>query len=140
MLQDFMGLVFLGLVFKIHVTTFLKTRYLDKFSPLLKQCSKGVEFKILQHLSAETMKKELNLFPPNYFFVIVLCKGFLGGFPGGSGGKVSACNAEDLGSISGSGRSHGEGNGNPLQYSCLENSMDGGAQQAVVHGITKSRI
>ena len=46
-------------------------------------------------------------------------------FPGGSDGKVSAYNAEDLGSIPGSGRSPGEGNGNPLQYSCLENSKDG---------------
>ena len=49
------------------------------------------------------------------------------GFPGGSDGKASACNAGDLGSIPGLGRSHGEGNGNPLQYSCLENSMDWGA-------------
>ena len=46
------------------------------------------------------------------------------GFPGGSEGKVSACNAGDLGLIPGSGRSPGEGNGNPLQYSCLENPMD----------------
>ena len=46
--------------------------------------------------------------------------------------KVSACNAGDLGSIPGSGRSPGEGNGNPLQYSCLENPMDGGAWQATV--------
>ena len=49
------------------------------------------------------------------------------GFPGGSDGKVSACNVGDPGSISGSGRSPGEGNGNPLQYSCLENPMDGRA-------------
>ena len=48
-------------------------------------------------------------------------------FPGGSEGKASVCNAGDLGSIPGSGRSPGEGSGNPLQYSCLENSMDGGA-------------
>ena len=46
------------------------------------------------------------------------------GFPGGSDGKESACNAEDPGSISGSGRFPGEGKGNPLQYSCLENSID----------------
>ena len=46
------------------------------------------------------------------------------GFPGGSEGKASGCNAGDLGSIPGSGRSPGEGNGNPLQYSCLENPMD----------------
>ena len=56
-----------------------------------------------------------------------------------SDGKASACNVEDLGSIPGSGRSPGEGNGNPLQYSCLENSMDGGTWQATVHGIAKSR-
>ena len=52
----------------------------------------------------------------------------IGCFPGGPDGKVSAHNAGDLGSIPGSGRSPGEGNGNPLQYSCLENAiMDGGA-------------
>ena len=49
------------------------------------------------------------------------------GFPGGSDGKASACNAGDPGSMSGSGRSPGEGNGPPLQYSCLENPMYGGA-------------
>ena len=49
------------------------------------------------------------------------------GFPGSSDDKESACNAGDPGSIPGSGRSPGEGNGNPLQYSCLENSMDRGA-------------
>ena len=48
-------------------------------------------------------------------------------FPGGSDGKESACNVGDLGSIPGTGRSPGEGNGNPLQYSCLENPMDGGS-------------
>ena len=46
------------------------------------------------------------------------------GFPGGSDGKASACSVGDLGSIPGMGRSPGEGNGNPLQYSCLENSVD----------------
>ena len=49
------------------------------------------------------------------------------GFPGGLEGKASACNAGDWGLIPGSGRSPGEGNGNPLQYFCLENPMDGGA-------------
>ena len=61
------------------------------------------------------------------------------GFPCGLDGKASACNAGDLGSIPGSGRSPGEGNGNPLQYSCLENSMDGGAWWTTVHGVAKSR-
>ena len=60
------------------------------------------------------------------------------GFPGGSDGKQSACNAGDPGLIPGSGRPPGEENDNPLQYSCLENPMDGGAQQATVHGITRS--
>ena len=60
-------------------------------------------------------------------------------FPGGSDGKASAYNAEDPGSNPGSGRSSGEGNGNPLQYSCLENPMDGGAWYATVHGVAKSR-
>ena len=58
--------------------------------------------------------------------------------PGGSEGKASACNAGDPGSIPGSRRSPGEGNGNPLQYSCLENPMDRGAWKATVHGVTDS--
>ena len=53
--------------------------------------------------------------------------------------KCSACITGDPGSIPGLGRSSGEGNGNPLQYSCLENSMDGGAWWATVHGVAKSR-
>ena len=57
-----------------------------------------------------------------------------GGFPGGAEVKASACNVGDLGPIPGSGRSPGEGNGNPLQYSCLKNPMDRGAWQATVHG------
>ena len=61
------------------------------------------------------------------------------GFPGGSDGKASVHNMEDLGSIPGLGRSPGEGNGNPLQYLCLENPMDGGAWEATVHGVAKSR-
>ena len=60
------------------------------------------------------------------------------GFPCGSEVKASACNMGDPGLIPGSGRSPGEGNGNPLQYSCLENFMDREALQATVHGVTKS--
>ena len=60
------------------------------------------------------------------------------GFFGGLGGKESACSAGDPGSVLGSGRFPGEGNGYPLQYSCLENSMDRGAWQAIVHGVAKS--
>ena len=60
-------------------------------------------------------------------------------FPGDSDGKESDCSEEDAGSIPGLGRSPGEANGNTLQYSCLEDSMDRGAWQATVHGVTKSR-
>ena len=60
------------------------------------------------------------------------------GFSGGSGGKESACNAGDQGSIPWSERSLGEGKGNPFQYSCLENSKDRGAWWATVHGVTES--
>ena len=60
------------------------------------------------------------------------------GFPGGSDGKVSAHNVGDPGSIPGLGRSPGEGNGHPFQYSCLENPMDRGSWQATVHGVAKS--
>ena len=61
------------------------------------------------------------------------------GFPDGSDGKASVCNAGHLGSIPGSGRSPGEGNGNPLQYFSLENLMDRGAWQVIVHGVTRVR-
>ena len=59
------------------------------------------------------------------------------GFPCSSVGKESACNAGDQDSIPGSGRSPGEGNGNPLQYSCLENPMDRGDWQATVYGVAR---
>ena len=84
---------------------------------------------------------DLRTFPAscemNFFFFG--CAVQLEGFPGGSEDKVSACNAGDLGLIPGLGRSPGEGNGNPLQYSCLENPMDRGAWRATVHGVAKSR-
>ena len=60
------------------------------------------------------------------------------GFPDGSDSKESACSAGDPGLIPWLGRYPGEGNDNPLQYTCLENSMDRGAWQATVHGVTKS--
>ena len=59
------------------------------------------------------------------------------GFPHSSVGKESSCNAGDLGSIPGSGRSPGEGNSNPFQYSCLENPIDRGAWQSTVHGVAR---
>ena len=61
-------------------------------------------------------------------------------FPGGSAGEESVCNVGDLGSIPRLGRSPGEGNNYPFQYSCLENSMDRGAWWATVHRTTKNRI
>ena len=66
--------------------------------------------------------RALGFFPPSFSFVL-----FSTGFSGGLDGKASACNVGDPGSIPGSGRSPGEGHGNPLQYSCLENSTDGKA-------------
>ena len=60
-------------------------------------------------------------------------------FPSGSASKESACNAGDVGSIPGLGRSPGEGNGNPLQYCCLGNPMDRGAWQVTILGVAKSR-
>ena len=61
------------------------------------------------------------------------------GFPVGSVGKESACIAEDLGLIPGLGRSPGEGNGNPFQYSCLENPIDRGGWWVTAHGVRKSQ-
>ena len=65
---------------------------------------------------------------------------FLMGFPGGSDGKESACNEGDLSLIPGSGGSPWEGNGYPLHYSCLENSMDRGTWRVIIHGVAKSWI
>ena len=82
---------------------------------------------------------------PESLLPIALALGFihlfnnhLWGIPGGSDGKESTCNAGDLGSILGLGRSPGGGHGNPLQYSCLEKPMDRGARQAMVHWVAKS--
>ena len=61
------------------------------------------------------------------------------GFPDGSNGKESTCNASGLDSIPGLGRSPGEGNGYPLQYSCLENSMDRGALPVTINGVAKNQ-
>ena len=69
-----------------------------------------------------------------------LLSGSLVSFPGGSDGKASACNAGDPGLVPGLRRSPGEGNGNPLQYSCLENPTDRGAWWATIHRVTKSRM
>ena len=68
------------------------------------------------------------------------CVSFKWGFPGGLDDKESACNMGDPGPIPGSGRSPGEENGNPLQYSCLENSMDRGAWWVPIHGVATYQI
>ena len=77
--------------------------------------------------------KEFLLFVVLYILII------LKGFPGGSDGKESACNTGDLGSIPGLGRSPRKGDGNPLQYSYLENPMDRRDCQALVHRVAKSQ-
>ena len=69
--------------------------------------------------------------------MFVLSVNYFLDFPGGSDDKESACNAGDPGSILDLGRFPGEGNGNPLQYSCLQNPMDRGAWWAIVHGVAK---
>ena len=92
----------------------------------------------------EKHKKECSSKPQSYNLAVVylqllLCvRNLYEGFPGGSDGKESACNAGDLGSVPGSGRSPEDENGNPLQYACLENSMGRGAWWAAVRGVTKS--
>ena len=73
------------------------------------------------------------------FPLICLSVFFQKGLPCSSNGKESACEGGDQGSVPGLGSSSGEGNGNPLQYSCLENSMDREAWRATVCGVTKSR-
>ena len=95
---------------------------------------------ILNDFIKRTIFKEFS----DYYFFFFTFEGVLGrgqiqeGFPGGSEGKGSACNAAVLGSIPELGRSPEEKNGNPLPYSCLENSIDRGAWWVTVHGIAKS--
>ena len=99
---------------------------------------------LVKNLPAVQPKNKIRFPNPNSYrhlkvIFLMVCLTSLKGFPGGSEVKVSACNAGDLGLIPGLGRSHGEGNGNPLQYSCLENPMDGEAWWATVHGVAKSQ-
>ena len=77
--------------------------------------------------------------PPGKSLSFSFKQSFITCFPGGTSGKDPPANAGNAGSIPGSGRSPGIGNGTPLQYSCLENSMGRGAWWATVHGATKSR-
>ena len=85
----------------------------------------------------------LNSFPQTWNGCTMVCNKFscvpgLLGFPRASDGKEFACQAGDLGSVPGLGRSSGGGHGNPLQYSCLENPMDRGAWQATVYRVAES--
>ena len=88
----------------------------------------------LSHRTTREVPSVVNFSAVWHYF---LCYACYTGFPGGSDGEESACNAEDLGLITGLGRSPGEGCGNPLQYSCLRNPTDRGAWWAIVHGVTK---
>ena len=86
------------------------------------------------------MLLQMPLFHSFYGWVVFHCVyEYIWGFYGGSDGKESTCSAGDLDSIPGSGRSPGEGNGYPLQYSFLENSTDRKAWWAIVHGVTKNQ-
>ena len=84
---------------------------------------------VISHNGKEYIKKNVYIYMYIYIYM---------GFPGGSDGKESACNAGDRGLIPRLGRSPGKGNGNPFGYSCLENPMDRGAWRAIVHGLAKS--
>ena len=88
------------------------------------------------HTDTHTHSWRLTLPTWAHYFKITLI--FAMDVPDGSAGKETACNAGDVGSIPGSGRSPGEGNGNPLQYCCLRNPMDRGAWRATLQGVPKS--
>ena len=94
---------------------------------------------LITHLTLQPSLSCFALFPSSLLYMsVVKCVSTPPrGFPSGSVGKESACSAGDPGSIPLSGRSTGGGHGNPLQYSCLENSMDRGSRQATVHGISE---
>ena len=96
--------------------------------------------------TSEVSQKEKNILYSNTYIWNLerptdepICRAAIRDFSSGSEGKESACNAGELGSIPGLGRSPGEGNGTPFQCSCLENLMDRGVWQATVHRVTKSR-
>ena len=109
-------------------------RYADD-TTLMAESEEGLK-SLLMRVKEESEKVGLKL---NIQKTKIMASGPFTSWQIGSDGKASAYNMGHLGSIPGSGRSPGEGNGNPLQYSCLENSMDGGAWWATVHGVAKSR-
>ena len=111
--------------------------------------SRGVVSPLFEHCFKVSLSKyrplltelEFNILWNIIFFISIINLIFtkVPGFPGGSDGKESACNAEDQGLIPRSGRPIREGTGNPLQYDCPGNPMDRGAWQATAHGVTKSQ-
>ena len=123
-----------------HLTLWLLISPAENSSPLLTfpfiwshSCTTQCFFN--PHCQCSSLSQHFPLYVLEFFFIILLF--FNWGFPGGSDSKESACSAGDPGLILGSGRSPGERNGNPLQYSCLENSMYRGTWQATVHWVTK---
>ena len=127
----------------------LRTGFISWGSPLFPSCCwfKGrihalAMISTVNRRSGNNKENINNKANANVMFALLKCGlwrfFFSGGSPGGSEVKASACNAGDVGSIPGSGRSPEEGNGNPLQYSCLENPKDRGAWWAAVHGVAKS--
>ena len=118
----------------------------SEWAPLIYEISHSCQFlfifspdlpdRLLQHMLSNFIQigKKVSI----VLIFINLIKLIIWGFPCSSVSEESACNAGDLGSIPGSGRSPGEGNGNPLQYSCLENPMDRGAWQATPMGSQES--
>ena len=120
------------------------TRQRCPFSPLLFSivlealATARREDKEIKEIQIGKEEVKLSLFADDMILYIENPKDSILGFLGSSEVKASACNAGDLGLIPGSGRSSGEGNGNLLQYSCLENPMDGGAWWATAHGVAKS--
>ena len=124
---NFEGLALLqGFSFSLNLTCFLSLFSSVLFEPK--------SFLIHKYLVPSILPRKLPIVKNSNYPLLIVFWGFLGS----SEVKASACNAGDLGLIPGSGRSPGEGNGNPLQYSCLENPMDRGAWWAAVHRVTKS--
>ena len=117
----------------------INSKKINSGSILSSQCSEKpgssiyIELKVYENKYPEQIS--IFSFLQDLKIPMIICMGF----PGGSEVKASASTVGDPGSIPGLGRSPGEGNGNPLQYSCLGNPMDRGAWQATVHGVAKSQ-
>ena len=124
-----------GLFYGFNIFSYFSEDMKKKFWNSLLSMNYKLSLKLVVHLFLFVFFICVNLFSQistDYFFCLSL---FVNP---GSEDKASACNAGDPGSIPGLGRSPGEGNGNPLQYPCLENPMERGAWRATVHGVAKS--